>query len=154
MIRYFRNEPLIFAWDYNIVLLSLFVNKNSFKTKPIPGKLKKKKREKKERTKQRISFFLLAAVLQRLFKKMHIYDTLVNTKIEHWKLKKELNMTLVLRIIVILQSLRCLFYSWSDLVMENAAFSLICNLYFVICNFKASSDLFGCGLPRLGLSST
>jgi transposase InsO family protein len=30
-------------------------------------------------------------------------------------------MTLVIRIIVILQSLRCLFYSWSDLVLENAA---------------------------------
>lgn len=30
-------------------------------------------------------------------------------------------MTLILRIIVILQSLRCLFYSWSDLLLENAA---------------------------------
>ena len=30
-------------------------------------------------------------------------------------------MTLVLRIIVLLQSFRCLFYSWSDLVLENAA---------------------------------
>ena len=52
---------------------------------------------------------------------MHIYDTLVNTTIEYLALKKELNMTLVLRIIVLLQSLRCLFYSWSDLVLENAA---------------------------------
>ncbi|MFC2146457.1 helix-turn-helix domain-containing protein [Acidobacteriota bacterium] len=30
-------------------------------------------------------------------------------------------MTFFLRIIVLLQSLRCLFYSWSDLVLENAA---------------------------------
>jgi hypothetical protein len=30
-------------------------------------------------------------------------------------------MTLVLRIIVLLQSFRCLFYTWSDLVLENAA---------------------------------
>ena len=52
---------------------------------------------------------------------MHIYDTLVNTTIEYLALKKELNMTSVLRIIVLLQSLRCLFYSWSDLVLENAA---------------------------------
>jgi putative transposase len=30
-------------------------------------------------------------------------------------------MTLVLRIIVLLQSFRCLFYTWSDLLLENAA---------------------------------
>ena len=30
-------------------------------------------------------------------------------------------MKFILRIIILLQSLRCLFYSWSDLVMENAA---------------------------------
>jgi putative transposase len=30
-------------------------------------------------------------------------------------------MALVLRIIVLLQSLRCLFYSWSELIVENAA---------------------------------
>jgi hypothetical protein len=36
-------------------------------------------------------------------------------------LKKELKMTFFLRIIVLLQSFLYLFYSWSDLLLENAA---------------------------------